>query len=192
MIFKYFLFLLLPLLTISLYITSCASVSQRKEREDYFCSLKLLRINSKLIVIPAATGTVVAPLGSPDRILQQDAPDHLPGVRDQVLRISDHVVRAAQHVEAVVAAPSHQMDVVLEVPQAVPLGDLPQGLAGLFLIAKDQAVYHFGIGNGPAFDRPHAAHGGQYHRYQQAHNLHDVACLLRLYFCFTHHKERRG
>lgn len=144
----------------------------------------------QLIAIPAAAGTVVAPLGSPDRILQQDAPDHLAGVRDQVLRISDHVVRAAQHVEAVVAAPSHQVDVVLEVPQAVPLGDLPQGLAGLFLIAKNQAVHHFRIRNGPAFDRPHAAHGGQYHRYQQAHNLHVVACLLRLYFCFT--PEQRG
>lgn len=80
--------------------------------------------------------------------------------------------------EAVVAAPSHQVDVVLEVSQTVPLGDLPQGLTGLFLIAKDQAVDHFGIGNGPAFDRPHAAHGGQYHRYQQAHNLHvAVVCF---------------
>lgn len=161
--------------------------TKRERRLFLFYDLELIQ----LIAIPVAAGTVVAPFGSPDRILQQDASDHLPGVRDQVLRISDHVVRAAQHVKAVVAAAAHQVDVVLEVSQAVPLRDLPEGLAGLILIAKDQAVHHFGVRNGPAFDRPHAAHGGQYHRYQQAHNLHVVACFDSTFVSLSH-KERGG
>lgn len=152
----------------------------------------------QLVSVPAAAAAV-GTAGAPERVLQQDAPDHLPGVRDQVLRISDHVVRAAQHVKAVVAAASHQVDVVLEVPQAVPLRDLAQRLTGLLRIAKDQAVHHFGVRDGPAFDRPHAAHGGHYHRYQQAHNLHDdydVFCSLTDFTSLCTHsltyKERRG
>lgn len=151
--------------TISLYITSCASVSstQQKEREDIFCLGSLYRHLSALIAVPAR---------SPDRVLEQDAPDHLAGVRDQVLRISDHVVRAAQHVHAVVAAAPHQVDVVLEVAQAVPLGNLPQrGARLLFRVAKHEAV-DFGVRHRPAADRPHAANSRHYHRYQQAHNLH--------------------
>lgn len=136
--------------------------SQQKEREDIFLGQSFRSIT--LVAIPAR---------SPDRrVLEQNAPDHLAGVRDQVLRISDHVVGAAQHVHAVVAAAPHQVDVVLEVSQAVPLGNLPQrGVRLLFRVAKHEAV-DFGVRHRPAADRPHAANSRHYHRYQQAHKLH--------------------
>lgn len=42
----------------------------------------------------------------------------------QIVRHDSVVGDASHHRESLVTAPPHQMDVVLKVPQAVPLGDL--------------------------------------------------------------------
>lgn len=85
----------------------------------------------------------------------------------------NHIVRSPQHMQPVVATATHQVNVVLEVPQAVPLWDLPHRLGRHFRVAEDQAVDHLRIGDRPAPDRSQAeAAQGQYQRHQLSRNLH--------------------
>lgn len=83
----------------------------------------------------------------------------------------DHIVRSSQHMQPVIATASHQVDVVLEVSQTVPLRNLPHRLGCHFRVGEDQAIHHLGIGDGPAADRPETANR-QYQRNQQALDLH--------------------